>query len=216
MVRKLTMTRFGYSLNPILTPFPFSRTVSPSFPPFLLRQRSRFDRPVKQSEKRPRINEQIRVPDVMLVDDAGVTRTVATAAALEEAKALGLDLIEVSPKAVPPVVKIGEFGHFLYQLQKKEKRQRSHSKQVEVKMLRFGFRTDKHDIERLAERAKEFFAERHLVKFSVRLRGRELANKEYAIQKLKGVLESLKDVSEVEQEIKRQGDQFIAILRPKR
>ena len=152
----------------------------------------------------------------MLVADDGATRTVATAQALEEAKAAGLDLIEVSPKAVPPVVKIGEFGHYLYQLQKKEKRQRSHSKQVEVKMLRFGFRTDKHDIERLMDRAKEFFGERHLVKFSVRLRGRELGNKEYAIQKLKGVLDGLKDVSEVEQEIKRQGDQFIAILRPKR
>ena len=152
----------------------------------------------------------------MLIVDEGEARTIPTAQALEEAKAAGLDLIEVSPKAVPPVVKIGEFGHYLYQLQKKEKRQRSHSKQVEVKMLRFGFRTDKHDIDRLATRAREFFTERHLVKFAVRLRGRELANKEYAINKLKGILEGLKDVSDIEQEIKRQGDQFIAILRPKR
>ncbi len=152
----------------------------------------------------------------MLIVDEGEARTIPTTQALEEAKAAGLDLIEVSPKAVPPVVKIGEFGHYLYQLQKKEKRQRSHSKQVEVKMLRFGFRTEKHDLERLATRAREFFLERHLVKFAVRLRGRELANKEYAINKLKAILEGLKDVSEVEQEIKRQGDQFVAILRPKR
>lgn len=152
----------------------------------------------------------------MLVTDTGTTEIVATQVALERARAQELDLIEVSPKARPPVVKIGEFGHYLYQLQKKEKKQRSHSKQVEVKMLRFGFRTDKHDLERLADRAREFFAERHLVKFSVRLRGRELANKDFAIQKLKGVLQSLHDVSEVEQEVKRQGDQFIAILRPKR
>ncbi len=152
----------------------------------------------------------------MLIVEGGEARTIPTTQALEEAKAAGLDLIEVSPKAVPPVVKIGEFGHYLYQLQKKEKRQRSHSKQVEVKMLRFGFRTEKHDLERLATRAREFFTERHLVKFAVRLRGRELANKEYAINKLKAILEGLKDVSEVEQEIKRQGDQFVAILRPKR
>jgi translation initiation factor IF-3 len=156
------------------------------------------------------------VPQVMLVADDGATRTLSTAEALEEARAQGLDLIEVSPKAVPPVVKIGEFGHYLYQLQKKEKKQRSHSKQVEVKMLRFGFRTDKHDIERLANRAREFLAERHLVKFAVRLRGRELANKDFAVDKLKNLLASLQDAAEIEQEIKRQGDQFVAILRPKR
>lgn len=156
------------------------------------------------------------MPEVLLIADEGVAEVVPLAVALERAKAAELDLIEVSPKANPPVVKIGEFGHYMYQLQKKERRQRSHSKQVEVKMLRFGFRTDKHDLERLADRAREFFTERHLVKFSVRLRGREHANKEYAIDKLKGILTSLADVSEVEQEIKRQGDQFMAILRPKR
>lgn len=152
----------------------------------------------------------------MLVADDGTTRLMQTKAALEEAKALGVDLIEVSPKAQPPVVKIGEFGHFLYQLQKKERKQRSHSKQVEVKMLRIGFRTDKHDIDRMVNRAREFFTERHLVKFSMRLRGRELANKDYGINKLKGVVEALQDVADVEQEVKRQGDQFIVILRPKR
>jgi translation initiation factor IF-3 len=152
----------------------------------------------------------------MLVSDDGHTEVLPIAEAIARAQAQELDLIEVSPKAQPPVVKIGEIGHFLYQLQKKEKKQRSHSKQVEVKMLRFGFRTDRHDLDRLKDRAREFMAERHLVKFSVRLRGRELSNKDYAVQKLKGILEELSDVSEVEQEVKRQGDQFIAILRPKR
>lgn len=151
----------------------------------------------------------------MLISDEGATEVLSIEVAIERAKAQELDLIEVSPKAVPPVVKIGEFGHYLYQLQKKEKRQRSHSKQVEVKMLRFGFRTDKHDLDRLTDRAREFFEERHLVKFSVRLRGREMANKDYAIQKLKGMVEKLVDVSDVEQEVKRQGDQFIVILKPK-
>jgi translation initiation factor IF-3 len=152
----------------------------------------------------------------MLVADDGATRTLSIKEALEEARAQGLDLIEVSPKAQPPVVKIGEFGHFLYQLQKKERKQRSHSKQVEVKMLRLGFRTDKHDIDRLVGRAREFFTERHLVKFTLRMRGRELANKDYAMEKLKGIVQSLAEDADVEQEIKRQGDQFIVILRPKR
>ncbi len=188
----------------------------PSLPAHL-RQRFKNDRfPNRHDEKRPRINDQINSAMVLLVNDGQEPRKVSIEDALAEAKAQELDLIEVSPKAVPPVVKIGEFGHYLYQLQKRERKQKSGSKQVEVKMLRFGFRTDKHDIDRLIERAKEFMAERDLVKFSVRLRGRELANKDYAIDKLKGVLVALAEVAEVEQEIRRQGDQFTAILRPKK
>lgn len=121
----------------------------------------------------------------------------------------------MSPKATPPVVKIGDLGHFLYQQSKKEKKQKAHSKQTEVKMLRFGFRTEKHDLERLADRAKEFFEERHLVKFAVRLRGREFTNKDYAVQKLKALVASLADISDIEQDVRQQGNQFIVVLKPK-
>lgn len=152
----------------------------------------------------------------MLVAEDGATEVLSIEDALDRARAAEQDLIEVSPKAVPPVVKIGNFGHFLYQLQKKEKKQKAHIKQTEIKMLRFGFRTDTHDIDRLIERAKEFLADRDLVKFSVRLRGREIANKDYAAKKLKGVITSLMDVAEVEEEVKLQGNQYVAIIRPKR
>ena len=127
-----------------------------------------------------------------------------------------MDLIEVSPKAQPPVVKIGDYGSYLYQLKKKEKRQKAHSKQTEVKMIRFGFRTDTGDLERQANRTREFLAERHMVKVSIILRGREFTNKEYAIDKLKKFVISLEDAAEVDQPVKRQGNQFIVILRPKR
>ncbi|MBI4129129.1 translation initiation factor IF-3, partial [Candidatus Peregrinibacteria bacterium] len=132
------------------------------------------------------------------------------------ARAQELDLIEISPKASPPVVKMGDVGHYLYQVQKKEKKQRSHSKQSEVKMLRFGFRTDKHDLERLLLRAREFFQEKHLVKFVVRMRGRELSNKDYASQKLRGAIAGLQDVADIEQEVKLQGNQFIVVLCPRK
>ncbi len=138
------------------------------------------------------------------------------AEALKQAQDEGLDLIEVSPKAVPPVVKIGDYGSHLYQLKKKEKRQRAHSKQTEVKMIRFGFRTDTGDLDRQANRSREFLAERHMVKVGIVLRGRENTNKEYAINKLKQFIVNLADVAEVEQPIKRQGNQFMTILRPKR
>ena len=165
-------------------------------------------------ERRPRVNEQIRVPEVLLISDDGQAERLQIADAIARAQAAELDLIEVSPKAVPPVVKIGEYGHYLYQLQKKEKKQKAHAHQTETKMLRFGFRTEKHDLDRLAERAREFLAERHMVKFAVRLRGRELTNKDYAIQKLRLLVTELKSESEVEQDIRMQGNQFVVVLRP--
>ena len=139
-----------------------------------------------------------------------------TADALARAKAEELDLIEVAAAANPPVVKIGDFGSYLYQMQKKEKRQRSGSKQSGVKTIRLGFRTDVGDVTRLANRAREFLAENHMVKASIIMRGRELTNKAYAADKLKGFLQSLSDVADVEQEIKRQGNQFIAVLKPRK
>lgn len=184
------------------------------FPLFFLRQR-RYVRPVR-NEKRPRVNDKISAPKVLLVQDDGATEVLDVAEALARAQAAEMDLIEVSPKAQPPVVKIGDLGHYLYQMSKKERRQRSHSKQTEVKMLRFGFRTEKHDLERLTDRAREFLAERHLVKFVVRLRGREMTNKSYAADKLRALIATLDDVAEVEQDVKPQGNQFIAVMRPKR
>lgn len=192
---------------------PFLSYILTYFPPFFLRQRHQYGKQQKL-EKRPRMNEQINVPQVLLVSDDGGAEKLSIADALARAKEMEMDLIEVSPKAVPPVVKISDFGHYLYQLQKKEKKQKAHSKQSETKMLRFGFRTEKHDLDRLVERAREFLGERHMVKFAVRLRGRELTNKDYAIQKLKGLMADLKDVAEVEQEVKMQGNQFIAVMRP--
>lgn len=165
---------------------------------------------------KPRFNEQIRVPEVLLVADDGTTERLLTADALKRAQEEGLDLIEVSPKAVPPVVKLGDFGSYLYRLKKKEKQQKSHSKQTEVKVIRFGYRTDTGDLDRLAERSREFLAERNMVKVSVTLRGRELSNKEYAIDKLQKFINGLVDAAEIDQPIKRQGNQFIVILRPKK
>jgi len=124
--------------------------------------------------------------------------------------------VEVSPKAKPPVVKIEDFGRFLYQINKKEKKQRAHNKQTEVKMLRFSFRTEQHDLDRIQERAREFLADRHLVKLVVRLRGREMTNKDYARDKLMGVVKDLEDIAEVETELRRQGNTFIVIIRGKR
>lgn len=185
-------------------------------PAHSLRQRSSYHRPPVSHVQRPRCNEQIRVPEVLLVSDDGGAERLATSEALARAQAEGLDLIEVSPKAQPPVVKIGDYGSYLYRLKKKEKQQKAHSKQTEVKVIRFGFRTDVGDLDRQAQRSREFLAERHMVKVTIVMRGRELTNKEYGIQKLNKFVESLADVAEVEQAIKRQGNHFMVVLKPKK
>ncbi len=184
------------------------------FPPHCLQKRNRYILP-KKKEKRPRLNEEIRVPTVLLIGE-GTAETLSIEDALKKAREQELDLIEISPKAVPPVVKITDFGRYMYQLKKKEQKQKSHNKQTEVKMLRFSFRTEKHDLDRIVDRAKEFLSERHLVKLVVRLRGREMTNKDYAKTKLRGLVTQLSDVSEVEQEVRSQGNMFSAIVRPKR
>ena len=148
--------------------------------------------------------------------DDGATEKLATAEALRRAQEQGFDLIEVSPKAVPPVVKIGDYGSYLYRLKKKEKQQKSHSKQTEVKVIRFSFRTDTGDLDRLADRSREFLGERNMVKVSVTLRGRELSNQQFAVDKLKKFVTGLEDRAEVDQPIKKQGNQYIVILRPKK
>lgn len=197
------------------TPTKYRSTITQVlFPQLILQKRRRYIGSQKR-EKRPRINEQIRAPEVLLIDEEDA-QTLSLKEALSRAKEQELDLIEVSPKAKPPVVKIGDFGQYLYQINKKEQKQRAHTKQTEVKTLRFGFRTEQHDLDRLIERAKEFFVDRHLVKFVVRLRGRENTNKTYAREKLAALVKDMEDICEVEREIKLQGNQFIVILRSKR
>lgn len=168
-----------------------------------------------RDSKRPRTNEEITAPEVLLVSETG-SEKIPTVEAIARARETGYDLIEIAAKANPPVVKIGDVGQYLYQQQKKERKQKSGSKQTEVKMLRFGFRTDQHDLDRLVDRSKEFLAERHLVKFVVRLRGRELSNKSFAGDKLKGVIAALQDVAEVEQDMRMQGNNFVVVLRAKK
>ena len=181
-----------------------------------MRQSSNRHNNKSVSSRRPRANEAIRAPQVLLVLDDGEAEEMTLEQALARAKEEELDLIEISPKANPPVVKIDDLGRYMYQQQKKDQKQKTHNKQTEVKMLRFGFRTEKHDLERIMDRAREFFAERHLVKLVVRLRGREMTNKDYAKKKLMGLVTDLSDVAEVEQEIRPQGNQFSVVLRQKR
>ncbi|MCF7847080.1 MAG: translation initiation factor IF-3 [Candidatus Gracilibacteria bacterium] len=141
----------------------------------------------------------------------GVMRT---SEALMKSEAAGADLVEVSPKATPPVCKIIEYGKFLYALKKKEQQTRKANKTREQKGIRLTFKIDVGDLDRQRKQAEKFLEEGHPVRVQMRLRGRERAHTDLAVQKLNGFLESLSEVSKVDQPPKPSGFQIMALLRP--
>lgn len=135
--------------------------------------------------------------------------------ALEMARALEMDLVEVAPNANPPVCKIMDFGKFLYRQKKQEHKQKKSQKQGEVKGIRLSVRTGTHDLEVKANKAKEFLADRNVVKVALIMRGRELSHMELARDKMKTFMEMLADAGKVEEMPKKQGHNLIMVIAPK-
>ncbi|MBL1234075.1 MAG: translation initiation factor IF-3, partial [Rhodobiaceae bacterium] len=125
----------------------------------------------------PRVNDQIRVPNVMLIDDEGENRGVmSTAEAIEMAAEQGLDLVEVSPNASPPVCKFLDYGKYKFQAQKKAAEARRKQKTVEVKEIKMRPNIDTHDYEVKMRNMRRFFDAGDKVKVTLRFRGREMAH----------------------------------------
>ena len=137
------------------------------------------------------------------------------AEALQKARALELDLVEVAPNAKPPVCKIMDFGKFLYRQKKQEQKQKKTQKQGEVKGVRLSMRTGTHDLEVKAAKAKEFLKDRNLVKVALILRGRELSHIDLARDKMKVFAEMLADAGTIEELPKKQGHNIIMMINPK-
>ncbi|MBI2638573.1 translation initiation factor IF-3 [Candidatus Peregrinibacteria bacterium] len=163
-----------------------------------------------------RTNDRIRTPTIRLIDEndeqIGI---VAREKGLEMARAKELDLVEVAPNAAPPVCKIMDFGKFLYRQKKQEQKQKKSQKQGEVKGIRLSMRTDTHDLEVKAEKAKMFLKERNLVKVAMILRGRELAHMDLARNKMKVFSDMLLDTGKIEEMPKKQGHNLIMMITPK-
>lgn len=120
-----------------------------------------------------RTNNQIRANELRVITDLGENLGVISFKdALEKAKALGLDLIEISPTAVPPVAKIMDFGKYLYDEKKKEKQAKAKAHQSEVKSIQIKIGTGEHDLELKAKKASEWIKEGHRVKIELYLTGR--------------------------------------------
>lgn len=162
-----------------------------------------------------RVNEQIDNPEIRVVDDKGEQLgVIPTSRALEIARERELDLVEVSPKADPPVCKILDFGHFKYQKEKEVRKQKAQSHEVEIKGIRLSLRIGDHDLEIRRQQAKKFFERGDKVKIELRLRGREKAHVDLAKQVVNKFLEMVKTdfPIRVEQAVQVMGGTITMIL----
>ena len=164
----------------------------------------------------PRMNEDIRVREVRLIDATGQNvGVVSTPEALAKAVEAGLDLVEISPDANPPVAKILDYGKYKYQEQKKAAEARKRQKIVEIKEIKMRPSIDDHDFDVKMRAIKRFFEEGDKVKVTLRFRGRELAHPELGMKLLQQVKADFEPVAKVEHEPKMEGRQMIMILAPK-
>ena len=168
------------------------------------------------SREGPRVNRDIAVAQVRLIDEQGENvGIVATDAALERAEDVGLDLVEISPGAEPPVCKILDYGRFKYQDQKKKSEARKKQKIIEVKEIKMRPNIDQHDYDVKMRSIQRFIAEGDKVKVTMRFRGREMVHQEIGLKVLDRVRDELDEVAKVEQFPKLEGRQMIMIVAPK-
>ncbi len=136
-------------------------------------------------------------------------------AALDVARAAGLDLIEVAPQGDPPVCRIVDWGKFRYEQQKKSRDAQKKSRQVEIKHLRVRPNTDDHDIEYKLRNARRFLVKGNKVKFNVIFRGPELRHREIGERQLARFVEGLSDIATISQSPHMEGRQMLLIMEPK-
>ncbi len=162
-----------------------------------------------------RINEEIRVREVRVVDENGAT-VMPTKDALELAQQRGEDLVEISPNATPPVCRIIDYSKFLYQQKKRAKEMKSRQVKVEVKEIRFGPQTDDHDYNFKLKHAKEFLEEGNKVRAYVFFRGRSILFKEQGEVLLLRFANDLEEYGKVEQMPKLEGKKMFLFMAPKK
>ena len=164
----------------------------------------------------PRINEEIGVVRVRLVDQRGqMVGVVGRNEALTMAANAGLDLVEIAPNADPPVCKILDFGKYKYEEQKKKNEARKKQKVIEVKEIKLRPGIDDHDYEVKRRSMVKFIEEGDKVKVTMRFRGRELAHQELGMDVLMRVRDDLDEIAKIEQMPRMEGRQMTMVVSPK-
>lgn len=169
----------------------------------------------QQREWRTRTNRQIRVPQVRVLTAEGENLGVMdTYKALKQAQDAGLDLVEINPKAQPPVCKIMDYGKFKYDEKKKAQAAKKNQHEQELKELTFRPNTDENDLAHKVAQAKEFLAEGDKVKFTVRFRGREIVHADIGKDKLNWILKELTGLIAQNPQINLEGKFMSMIVSP--
>lgn len=169
----------------------------------------------KEQQQEHRTNHMIRVPEVRLVGENITVGVYPTADALKMAQDLQLDLVEISPGAVPPVCKVIDYNKFLYDEKKKKKEMKAKSKTSEVKEVRFTPNTDDHDFEFKSKHAEKFLQDGNKVKAHVQFKGRAIMFKERGELLLLKLADKLKDVGALEGLPKMEGKRMQVMFAPK-
>lgn len=164
----------------------------------------------------PRYNEFIQSPKVRVIDHEGENLGVMyTREAMEQAQELGLDLVEVSPNADPPVAKFLDVGKFKYEAQKKANQARKTQKTQEIKEIKMRPNIDDHDYETKMKKVHAFLGEGDKVKVTLRFRGRELSHNQLGMRLLQRVQEDCAEDAKVEAYPRMEGRQMLMVLAPK-
>jgi translation initiation factor IF-3 len=168
-----------------------------------------------QTAEEYRINGEIDAREVRLVDaDGGMVGVVSLREAFARADDAGLDLVEVSPNASPPVCKILDYGKFKYESQKKAAAARKKQRVIEVKEIKMRPNIDDNDYDIKMKKVREFLDEGDKVKVTMRFRGREMAHQELAVGILEKVKNQVSDLAKVEQFPKLEGRQMVMVMAP--
>ncbi|MFT8675202.1 MAG: translation initiation factor IF-3 [Acetobacter sp.] len=172
--------------------------------------------PAPPSREGPRVNEEIRVPQVRLIDETGEMAGVMTVRdALLRAYSVGLDLLEISPNAEPPVVKILDYGKFKYEQQKKRNEAKKKQKVIEIKEVKVRPNIDENDYQVKMRAVKSFIGDGDKVKVTLRFRGREMAHQELGIKVLERIRTEMDELAKVEQMPRLENRQMIMVLAPR-
>jgi len=164
----------------------------------------------------PRYNEFIQSPKVRVIDHEGENLGVMyTREAMEQAAEHGLDLVEVSPNADPPVAKFLDVGKYKYEAQKKANQARKTQKTQEIKEIKMRPNIDDHDYETKMKNVRKFIGEGDKVKLTLRFRGRELSHGQLGMQLLQRVAEDVQEEAKVESYPRMEGRQMLMVLAPK-
>ncbi|HEX4365586.1 translation initiation factor IF-3 [Acidisphaera sp. S103] len=164
----------------------------------------------------PRVNEEIRIPQVRLIDQDGEMQGVLTVReAMQRAFAVGLDLVEISPNADPPVCKILDFGKFKYEQQKKKNEAKKKQKVIEIKEIKVRPNIDENDYQVKMRAMKSFIEEGDKVKVTLRFRGREMAHQDIGVRVLERIRAEMDTTSKVEQMPRMENRQMVMVLSPR-